>query len=46
LAIVRDSYKAHRRVVFNGDGYSEAWHKEAEQRGLANLRSTPTRCRG
>jgi glutamine synthetase len=41
LAIVRDSYKAHRRVVFNGDGYSEAWHKEAEQRGLANLRSTP-----
>ncbi len=41
LAIVKDSYKAHRRVVFNGDGYSEAWHQEAEQRGLANLRSTP-----
>jgi glutamine synthetase len=41
LAIVKDSYRAHRRVVFNGDGYSEAWHKEAEARGLANLRSTP-----
>jgi glutamine synthetase len=41
LGIVKDSYKAHRRVVFNGDGYSEAWHQEAEQRGLANLRSTP-----
>jgi glutamine synthetase len=41
LAIVKDAYSAHRRVVFNGDGYSEAWHKEAEERGLANLRSTP-----
>jgi glutamine synthetase len=40
LAIVRDSYKTHRRVVFNGDNYAEAWHDEAEQRGLANLRST------
>jgi glutamine synthetase len=41
LEIVKDSYKAHSRIVFNGDGYSEAWHKEAEKRGLANLRSTP-----
>ncbi len=41
LEIVKDSYSAHSRVVFNGDGYSEAWHKEAEKRGLANLRSTP-----
>jgi glutamine synthetase len=41
LSIVKDSYKAHSRVVFNGDGYSEAWHEEAERRGLANLRSTP-----
>ena len=40
LGIVRDSYKAHRRVVFNGDNYSEAWHAEAQKRGLANLRST------
>jgi glutamine synthetase len=41
LGIVKDSYRTHRRVVFNGDNYSEAWHAEAEQRGLANLRSTP-----
>jgi glutamine synthetase len=41
LGIVKDSYGAHRRIVFNGDGYSEAWHTEAEERGLANLRSTP-----
>ncbi len=27
-------------IVFNGDGYSEAWHQEAEKRGLLNLRST------
>ena len=41
LAIVKESYRTHRRIVFNGDNYSEAWHAEAEQRGLANLRSTP-----
>jgi glutamine synthetase len=40
LGIVKDSYNAHRRVVFNGDNYSEEWHKEAQVRGLANLRST------
>jgi glutamine synthetase len=28
-------------VVFDGDGYSEEWHAEAERRGLANLRQTP-----
>ena len=27
-------------VVFNGDGYSEAWHREAEERGLPNLKTT------
>ncbi|HEY7966367.1 MAG TPA: glutamine synthetase III [Solirubrobacteraceae bacterium] len=41
LKIVADSYKAHRRIVFNGDNYSDDWHAEAERRGLANLRSTP-----
>lgn len=39
-AIVRDSYKAHRKVVFNGNGYSEDWVREAERRGLPNVRST------
>jgi glutamine synthetase len=32
--------KEHKKVVFNGDNYSEEWHKEAERRGLPNLRST------
>ena len=30
----------HGSVVFNGDGYSDAWHKEAKKRGLLNLRTT------
>ncbi len=29
-----------KKVIFNGDGYSEAWHKEAESRGLPNRRNT------
>jgi glutamine synthetase len=29
-----------RRIIFNGDGYAEAWQKEAERRGLLNLRGT------
>jgi glutamine synthetase len=32
--------KQHKRVVFNGDGYTEEWHKEAEKRGLGNMKST------
>lgn len=31
----------HSAVIFNGDGYSEIWHKEAVRRGLPNLRTTP-----
>ena len=41
LSLVRDTYKAHKRIVFNGNNYSEEWVKEAEKRGLLNLRSTP-----
>lgn len=33
--------KEHDAVVFNGDGYSEVWHKEAAKRGLPNLKTTP-----
>jgi len=33
--------KEHDAVIFNGDGYSEAWHKEAAKRGLPNLKTTP-----
>jgi len=32
--------KESKKVLFNGDGYSEAWHKEAEKRGLPNLKNT------
>jgi glutamine synthetase len=39
-AILSDIIKQHKRVVFNGNGYSEAWHAEAEKRGLPNFKST------
>ncbi|MCX6390134.1 MAG: glutamine synthetase III [Solirubrobacterales bacterium] len=39
--VLKAAWKEHKRVVFGGDGYSEAWHKEAEGRGLKNLRTTP-----
>jgi glutamine synthetase len=32
--------KESKKVIFNGDGYSEEWHREAEKRGLPNLKST------
>ena len=37
--LIKELLAAHRRVIFNGNGYSEEWVKEAEQRGLPNLRS-------
>jgi glutamine synthetase len=39
--VVKESYAANKQIVFGGDNYAEAWHKEAEKRGLYNLRSTP-----
>ena len=39
--IIQAIIKDHKRVIFNGDGYSEAWVAEAEKRGLPNLRTTP-----
>ena len=39
--IVRETYAANKQVCFDGDNYDEAWHTEAEKRGLANLRTTP-----
>ena len=39
--LVRRELAAHRRIVFNGNGYSDSWREEAEKRGLLNLRSTP-----
>src|SRR6185312_11687593 len=39
--IVRETFAANKQVCFDGDNYDEAWHAEAEKRGLANLRTTP-----
>ncbi|MDD5439044.1 MAG: glutamine synthetase III [Candidatus Omnitrophica bacterium] len=39
--ILRDIVKRHKRIIFNGDNYSESWHKEAAKRGLPNLKKTP-----
>ena len=38
--IVRKAMKEHKRIIFNGDGYSEAWTEEAKRRGLLNLPTT------
>jgi len=38
-ALLQKVVKEHRRVVFDGDNYSEQWHQEAERRGLPNLRT-------
>lgn len=38
--IVRDIVKKHGRVIFNGNGYSDEWVKEAKRRGLPNISST------
>jgi glutamine synthetase len=38
-SIIRESYSKHRRVVFNGNGYSDEWVREAERRGLPNVKN-------
>ena len=40
--LIRETVKVHKRIIFNGNGYDEAWIREAtEKRGLHNLRTTP-----
>ena len=39
--IVADTVKNHERIVFNGNNYSDEWVREAEKRGLKNLKTTP-----
>ncbi len=40
--LIRQTVKAHKRILFNGNGYDDAWIREAtEQRGLLNYRTTP-----
>ena len=41
IALIKRTIHDHRRVIFNGDGYTEAWEKEAERRGLPNAKYTP-----
>ncbi|MEZ6234784.1 MAG: glutamine synthetase III [Phycisphaerales bacterium] len=38
--VLQETIKAHKRVIFDGDNYSEQWHQEAERRGLPNLRNS------
>ena len=37
--LIKKLLKEHRRIIFNGNGYSNAWVEEAEKRGLPNIRS-------
>ena len=40
-ALIRETIHEHKRILFNGNGYDESWIKEAEARGLKNLKTTP-----
>ena len=37
--LIRDTIRAHKRIIFNGNGYDESWVVEAEKRGLLNFKS-------
>lgn len=39
--VLKEIIKGHKRVIFNGDNYTAEWVKEAEKRGLPNLKKTP-----
>ncbi len=41
MHIIQQYIVASKKVLFEGDGYSEEWHQEAERRGLPNLKTTP-----
>ncbi len=41
MHVIREYIVASEKVLFEGDGYSEEWHKEAERRGLENVRTSP-----
>ncbi len=40
VALIKREIKAHKRIIFNGNGYDDSWVAEAEARGLHNLKST------
>ena len=39
--LVKETIKNHKKIIFNGNGYSDDWVKEAEKRGLMNLKTLP-----
>lgn len=39
--LIKETFAKHSRIVFNGNGYTDAWVEEAKSRGLLNLKSTP-----
>ncbi len=39
--LLKDTIKNHKRIIFNGNNYTDKWVEEAEKRGLLNLKSTP-----
>ncbi|WP_054743006.1 glutamine synthetase III family protein [Cellulosilyticum ruminicola] len=39
-AIIKETYTNHKRIIFNGNGYSDEWVKEAAARGLSNYKTT------
>ena len=41
IALIKRTIRDHRRVIFNGNGYSAEWEIEAEKRGLPNKKNTP-----
>lgn len=41
VEVIKKWYNNSKKIVFNGDGYSDNWVKEAESRGLGNFRTTP-----
>ncbi|MBA4168097.1 MAG: glutamine synthetase type III, partial [Chitinophagaceae bacterium] len=41
MHVIREYVVSSEKVLFEGDGYSDEWHKEAEKRGLPNVRTTP-----
>ena len=40
-SLIRKTIKKHKRILFSGNGYDDAWIAEAESRGLSNLKTTP-----
>ena len=42
--VIKDTLTAHKRIIYNGNGYSQEWMAEAARRGLSNLRTTVESC--